>query len=284
MQIGASMFFTDYSMAPTKLGIALEARGFESLWAPEHSHIPASRKSPWGGGGDLPKKYYDVMDPFVSLAAAAAVTKSLRLGTGVCLVQQRDAIQTAKLVASLDQISGGRFLFGIGIGWNQDEMENHGVAFASRAKLTREKIEAMIAIWTQSKAEYHGEFINFDPMMAWPKPVQKPHPPIIVGGAFPHGARRALRYGNGWIPISGRASAGDIAEQLPRFKQMAAEAGRDPATVPLSLFSVPEDADTLKRYRDLGISRVVVSLESDNGEITLPILDRWAEIIRKVKA
>ena len=282
MQFGASMFFTDYSMAPTELGIALEARGFESLWAPEHSHIPASRKSPWGGGGDLPKKYYDVMDPFVSLAAAAAVTKSLRLGTGVCLVQQRDAIQTAKLVASLDQISGGRFLFGIGIGWNQDEMENHGVAFASRAKLTREKIEAMIAIWTQSKAEYHGEFINFDPMMAWPKPVQKPHPPIIVGGAFPHGARRALRYGNGWIPISGRASAGDIAEQLPRFKQMAAEAGRDPATVPLSLFSVPEDADTLKRYRDLGISRVVVSLESDNGEITLPILDRWAEIIRKV--
>ena len=284
MQFGASMFFTDYSMAPAELGIALEARGFESLWAPEHSHIPASRKSPWGGGGDLPKKYYDVMDPFVSLAAAAAVTKSLRLGTGVCLVQQRDAIQTAKLVASLDQISGGRFLFGIGIGWNQDEMENHGVAFASRAKLTREKIEAMIAIWTQSKAEYHGEFINFDPMMAWPKPVQKPHPPIIVGGAFPHGARRALRYGNGWIPISGRASAGDIAEQLPRFKQMAAEAGRDPATVPLSLFSVPEDADTLKRYRDLGISRVVVSLESDNGEITLPILDRWAEIIRKVKA
>ena len=284
MQFGASMFFTDYSMAPTELGIALEARGFESLWAPEHSHIPLSRKSPWGGGGDLPKKYYDVMDPFVSLSAAAAVTKTLRLGTGVCLVQQRDAIQTAKLVASLDQISGGRFLFGIGIGWNQDEMENHGVAFASRAKLTREKIEAMIAIWTQSKAEYHGEFINFDPMMAWPKPVQKPHPPIIVGGAFPHGARRALRYGNGWIPISGRASAGDIAEQLPRFKQMAAEAGRDPATVPLSLFSVPEDADTLKRYRDLGISRVVVSLESDNGEITLPILDRWAEIIRKVKA
>ena len=211
-------------------------------------------------------------------------TTTLRLGTGVCLVQQRDPIQTAKLVASIDQISNGRFLFGVGIGWNQDEMENHGVAFDSRAKLAREKIEAMKAIWTQSKAEYHGEFVNFDPMMAWPKPAQKPHPPIIVGGAFPHGARRALRYGDGWIPLSGRAAYGDIAEYLPRFQQMASEAGRDLATVPLSMFAVPEDLDTMKRYGDLGISRVVVSLESESAEKILPILDRWAEIIRRVNA
>ncbi len=284
MQFGASMFFTDYSMGAADLAVALEARGFESIWAPEHSHIPLSRKSPWGGGGDLPKHYYDVMDPFVSLTAAAMATRRLRLGTGVCLVQQRDAIQTAKLVASLDQISGGRFLFGIGIGWNQDEMENHGVVFESRAKLAREKIEAMKAIWTQPKPEYHGEFINFEPMMAWPKPVQKPYPPIIVGGAFPQGARRAIRYGDGWIPLTGRATSGDIAEYLPRFQQMAAEAGRDPATIPLSLFAVPEEVDTLKRYRDLGISRVVVSLASENAGKTLPILDRWAEIIREVNA
>ena len=284
MQFGASLFFTDYSMSPSALAAALEVRGFESIWAPEHSHIPLSRKSQWGGGGELPKKYYDVMDPFVSLTAAAMATTTLRLGTGVCLVQQRDPIQTAKLVASIDQISNGRFLFGVGIGWNQDEMENHGVAFDSRAKLAREKIEAMKAIWTQSKAEYHGEFVNFDPMMAWPKPAQKPHPPIIVGGAFPHGARRALRYGDGWIPLSGRAAYGDIAEYLPRFQQMASEAGRDLATVPLSMFAVPEDLDTMKRYGDLGISRVVVSLESESAEKILPILDRWAEIIRRVNA
>ena len=284
MQFGASLFFTDYSMSPSALAAALEVRGFESIWAPEHSHIPLSRKSQWGGGGELPKKYYDVMDPFVTLTAAAMATTTLRLGTGVCLVQQRDPIQTAKLVASIDQISNGRFLFGVGIGWNQDEMENHGVAFDSRAKLAREKIEAMKAIWTQSKAEYHGEFVNFDPMMAWPKPAQKPHPPIIVGGAFPHGARRALRYGDGWIPLSGRAAYGDIAEYLPRFRQMASEAGRDLATVPLSMFAVPEDLDTMKRYGDLGISRVVVSLESESAEKILPILDRWAEIIRRVNA
>ena len=284
MQFGASMFFTDYSMGPADLAMALEARGFESIWAPEHSHIPLSRRSPWGGGGELPKQYYDVMDPFVSLTVAATVTKRLRLGTGVCLVQQRDPIQTAKLVASLDQISGGRFLFGIGIGWNQDEMENHGVVFESRAKLAREKIEDMKAIWTQPKAEYHGEFVDFDPIMAWPKPVQKPYPPIIVGGAFPQGARRAIRYGDGWIPLTGRATSNDIAECLPRFHQMAAEAGRDPATIPLSLFAVPEDADTLKRYRDLDISRVVVSLASDDAGKILPVLDRWAELIRQVNA
>jgi probable F420-dependent oxidoreductase len=284
MQFGASMFFTDYSMAPGALASALEARGFESVWAPEHSHIPLSRKSPWGGGGELPKKYYDVMDPFVSLTAAAMVTATLKLGTGVCLVQQRDAIQTAKLVASIDQVSNGRFLFGVGIGWNQDEMENHGVAFESRAKLAREKIEAMIAIWTRNKAEYHGELVKFDPMMAWPKPVQKPHPPIIVGGAFPHGARRAIRYGNGWIPLTGRAAYGDIAELMPRFRQMASEAGRDPAEVPVSLFAAPEDVDTLKRYRDLGISRVVVSLESEDAEQTWPVLDRWADILRQANA
>jgi len=191
MHIGAAMFFTDYSMTPAELGVALEERGFESVWAPEHSHIPLTRKSEWPGGGELPKKYYDAMDPFVTLTAAAAVTKKLKVGTGVCLVNQRDPIQTAKAVASIDQVSGGRFLFGVGNGWNQDEMENHGTNFESRHKLVRERIEAMKVIWTKSKAEYHGDMVKFDPMMAWPKPVQKPHPPVLVGGAFPYGARRA---------------------------------------------------------------------------------------------
>ena len=200
MHFGASMFFTDYSIPPAELGPALEERGFELVWAPEHSHIPLSRKTPFPGGGELPKMYYDAMDPFVTLTAAAAVTKKLKVGTGVCLVIQRDTIQTAKLVASIDQVSSGRFLFGIGGGWNQDEMEDHGTVFATRFKLMREQIEAMKVIWTESKPEYHGELVNFDPMMTWPKPVQKPHPPVILGGAFPYGARRAVRYGNGWIP------------------------------------------------------------------------------------
>ena len=281
MDFGASMFFTDDSMTPVALGLALEERGFESVWAPEHSHIPVSRRTPFPGGGDLPKRYYDAMDPFVTLAAAAAATKHLKIGTGVCLVNQRDPIQTAKLVASIDQISEGRFLFGIGIGWNQDEMENHGTVYATRAKLSRERIEAMKEIWTKSKAEYHGEFVNFDPIMAWPKPFAKPHPPIIVGGAFPQGARRALRYGNGWIPVAGRAP---IDDGLRAFKQMAAEAGRDPAEVPISAFGAKEDFDVIRRQGDLGVSRTVVMLDSEKEDKILPVLDRWAEIIRKSKA
>ncbi|MCC6716998.1 MAG: LLM class F420-dependent oxidoreductase [Acetobacteraceae bacterium] len=281
MDFGASMFFTDYSMTPAALGRALEERGFESVWAPEHSHIPTSRRSPWPGGAELPKQYYDCMDPFVTLTAAAAATTTLKIGTGVCLVNQRDPIQTAKLVASIDQVSAGRFLFGIGIGWNAEEMENHGTVFATRAKLVRERIEAMKTIWTKSKAEYHGEFVNFDEMMAWPKPVTKPHPPVIVGGAFPQGARRALRYGNGWIPIAGRAP---IADALMAFKQMAAEAGRTLAEVPVSTFGAAEDLDEIRRNRDLGVTRMVVTLPSEKQDTILPVLDRWADLIRKTKA
>ena len=277
MDFGASMFFTDYSMTPAGLARALEERGFESVWAPEHSHIPLSRKSPWPGGAELPKRYYDCMDPFVSLTAAAAATQRLRIGTGVCLVNQRDPIQLAKLVASLDQVSAGRFLFGIGIGWNQDEMENHGTVFETRAKLVRERVEAMKEIWTKSKPEYHGEFVNFDPMMTWPKPVQKPHPPIIVGGGFPQAARRALRYGDGWIPITGRAP---LEGALAKFRELAKEMGRDPAEVPITAFGAAEDAELLKRYRDLGVSRVVVSLDSEKEDAILPVLDRWAALIR----
>src|SRR5437016_8489118 len=231
MDFGAMMFHTDYSMPIVDLAQACEARGFESLWAPEHSHIPLSRKTPFPGGTELPKMYYDAMDPFITLTAAAAATKKLKVGTGVCLVIQRDTIQTAKLVASLDQVSGGRFLFGIGGGWNQDEMEDHGTVYASRFKLMREQIEAMKAIWTESKPEYHGEIVDFSAMMTWPKPVQKPHPPVILGRAFPHAARRAIRYGDGWIPTS---RYGNVEEYMPAYKQMLAEAGRSLDQVPLT--------------------------------------------------
>jgi len=282
MHFGASIFFTDYSMTSAALAKALEERGFESAWAPEHSHIPLSRRSPWPGGGELPKMYYDVMDPFVTLTAAAAATTKLKIGTGVCLVNQRDPIQTAKLVASIDQVSAGRFLFGIGVGWNAEEMEDHGTVFTTRAKLVRERVEAMKAIWTQSKPEYHGEFVNFDPMMTWPKPVQQPHPPVIVGGAFPYGARRAARYGDGWIPLAGRPGYGDVFDTVPKFREMLKEAGREAASCPISIFSAPDDADTLKRYRDLGIVRVAVSLPAETESVVLPILDRWASLIRQI--
>jgi probable F420-dependent oxidoreductase len=282
MHIGAAMFFTDYSMTPGELAKALEERGFESVWAPEHSHIPLTRKSPWPGGGELPKKYYDAMDPFVTLTAAAAATKTLKVGTGVCLVNQRDPIQLAKLVASIDQLSGGRFLFGVGNGWNQDEMENHGTVFATRHKLSRERIEAMKVIWTKSKPEYHGEMVNFDAMMAWPKPVQKPHPPILVGGAFPYGARRALRYGDGWMPLRRRQAYTEVRDLLPKFREMAKEANRDPASVPVSIWESKEDEDQLKRDRDEGVVRVIISLDSAKADVILPELDRWAKLAQKV--
>ncbi len=282
MKFGASMFFTDYSMTPAALALALEQRGFDIMWAPEHSHIPLSRKTPFVFGGDLPKRYYDVMDPFVTLTAAAMATKTLKIGTGVCLIAQRDPIQTAKLVASIDQVSNGRFVFGVGNGWNQDEMEDHGTVFATRHKLARERIEAMKAIWTQSKAEYHGEFVNFAPMMTWPKPVQKPHPPILVGGAFPYSARRAIRYGDGWMPQITSASPTSLTELIPRFRQMAAEAGRDPASFDISIGGQAEDADLIKQYRDLAVTRVSVSLPSEKVDTILPVLDRWVAIMHAV--
>jgi probable F420-dependent oxidoreductase len=282
MKFGASMFFTDYSMSPAELAAAMEQRGFDILWGPEHSHIPLSRKTPFVLGGDLPKRYHDVMDPFVTLTAAAMATKTLKIGTGVCLIAQRDAIQTAKLVASIDQVSGGRFVFGVGNGWNQDEMENHGTVFASRHKLAREKIEAMKAIWTQDRAEYHGEFINFDPIATWPKPVQKPHPPIIVGGAFPYSARRAIRYGNGWMPQVTEYAKAPLVELIPRFRQMASEAGRDPNELEISIGAQRPDADLIRRYEDAGVARVSCSLESEKAAAILPILDRWTEIMREV--
>jgi probable F420-dependent oxidoreductase len=282
MDIGVSMFFTDYSMSAVDLAREAEARGFESVWAPEHSHIPLSRKTPLPSGGELSKQYYDVMDPFVTLAAAAAATKRIKLGTGVCLVIQRDTIQTAKLVASLDQVSGGRFLFGVGGGWNQDEMEDHGTEFHTRFRKMREQLAAMRAIWTNDAAEYHGEIVDFPPMIQRPKPVQRPYPPVIVGGMFPHAARRALRWGDGWIPHSRRPQYEDVTDSLPQFRQMAAEIGRDAAAVPVTVWGIAPALDRVRRYEDQGVARGVVQLAAAPRDQILPILDRWADIIAKL--
>jgi probable F420-dependent oxidoreductase len=190
-------------------------------------------------------------------------------------------IQTAKAVASLDQVSGGRFLFGIGAGWNAEEMADHGTPFASRFKVMRERVEAMKAIWTQTKPEYRGEFVTFPPMMTWPKPVQKPHPPVIVGGAFPYGARRAIAFGDGWVPHARRPEYGDVLGLLPEFRKLAVEAGRDPATLPITIFGVPEDQALIERYRDAGVARLVFNLAPAKADEVLPVLDRCAALMRR---
>jgi probable F420-dependent oxidoreductase len=279
MQIGLCTFPTGSSMRFPDLAVAAEERGFESIWVAEHSHIPASRRTPFPGGGELPKMYYDAMDPFVALATAASVTRTLKLGTGVCLLIQRDPIQTAKQVASLDQLSQGRFLFGIGGGWNAEEMENHGTRFDKRFQILRERVEAMKAIWTEEQAAYHGEFVDFDPIFAGPKPVQKPHPPIHVGGAFPGAVKRAIRYGDGWIPVGDPQGA---LARMPELRKLAEEAGRDPASIEVSIYYCPPDRDLLARLRDGGIARAIFGVPSESREKVLPILDHYRTVVQQL--
>jgi probable F420-dependent oxidoreductase len=284
MEIGASIFFTEYSILPAELGPALEQRGFDSLWVAEHSHMPLKRRftHPLGEAA-LTREYFDVMDPFVTLSVAAAVTSHLKLATAICLVIQRDTIQSAKSVASLDQVSQGRFIFGIGCGWNAEEMEDHGTVYDTRTLKMREQIEAMKEIWTRDVAEYHGKIVDFPAMNAWPKPVQKPHPPVIVGGAFRLAARRALRYGDGILPAAPGAGSGGPEEFMPRWRRMAEEAGRDPNTLSVYLGGAPENVDAVKRYRDLGVTGVNVRLPPAGADQILPILDRWAGLIPQLK-
>ena len=277
MEFGVSLFPTDYSITPAELAVAAEERGFESIWFPEHSHIPLSRKSPWPGGPELPKPYYDCMDPFVALATAASVTKTLKLCTGICLIIQRDVIQLAKETATLDQLSNGRLILGVGAGWNAEEMADHGTEYKTRMSLMAEKIAALKTIWTESKPEYHGKFVDFEPMMTWPKPVQKPHPQILVGGGFPHAAKRAIAYGDGWMPIGGRGW--DVMETLPKFRQMAAEADRNPDDLPISIFGAADDGDVIKGYRDAGVARSVFGPPSASRDEIMPLLDQYAALI-----
>jgi len=281
MKAGVTIFPTDYAIPMAELAVAAEERGLESLWVAEHSHIPVSRRSPFPGGGELPDFYRDTLDPFVALASAAAVTSEIKLATGICLVVQRDPIHTAKEVASLDQVSGGRFLFGVGAGWNAEEMANHGTKqFRARFKLLRERVEAMQALWTREQASYRGELVEIETAWMWPKPVQKPYPPIHVGGVFPGAARRAIRYGDGWIPIGGRHDKLD--ETLPAFRRMAEEAGRDPAKLEVSVYGVAPREKVAARYQELGVDRSVFGLPSAPRDEVLPLLDRCAELARKL--
>ena len=280
MKFGASMFSTGYSIRPDDLARLLEERGFESMWVPEHTHIPASRHSPWPGGDELPKMYWHTYDPFVALTAAAAATTNLKLGTGICLVIERDPIILAKEVASLDRLSEGRFIFGIGGGWNVEEMGHHGTRFRSRWRLLKERILAMKEIWTNDEPEFHGEFVNFDKIWSYPKPVQQPHPPIIMGGDGATTFDRVVEYCDGWMPIGGRASQGpSLPEKIALLKRQAREAGRDPASISISTFGARPDPDLVQRMESAGVDRVVFGLPSEERDTVLPIIDECARFI-----
>ncbi|MCO6419746.1 LLM class F420-dependent oxidoreductase [Siccirubricoccus sp. KC 17139] len=276
MRVGVFHFPTDYGIAPAELAAALEERGFESLFVCEHTHIPVSRLSPFPGGGELPKRYSHTHDPFVALAFAAAATKRLRLGTGICLVPQHDPIVTAKAVASLDMLSGGRFEFGIGGGWNKEEMAQHGASYETRFKLMRERVLAMKALWTQEVASFSGEFVKLEPSWSYPKPVQKPHPPILLGGETDITLKRIAAYCDGWIP---RGGAGfDPAVAKTRLARAAEAAGRDPASLSMTVFRAPAEAKTLEAYRAAGVDRVLLEVPDLTREEVLPLLDRLAQL------
>ena len=276
MQVGVFYFPADYGIGIAELAQALEARGFASLYVPEHTHIPTSRRSPFPGGGELPKKYSHTHDPFVALSFAAAATRKLVLGTGICLIPERDPIVTAKCVASLDQLSGGRFVFGIGGGWNVEEMENHGAQYKTRFKLMRERILAMKALWTEEEAAFHGEFVNFDPVWSWPKPKQRPHPPILLGGESDYTLRRIVEYCDGWIP---RPIAGFTPRDAKaRLRRMAEEKGRDPTSLSITVFRAPADKAALGDYRAAGIDGALLEVPDLGRDEILRLLDKYAPL------
>jgi probable F420-dependent oxidoreductase len=279
MQFGVLIFATDYSIRPDDFARACEDRGFESAWFTEHTHIPTSRRSPWPLGGELPKDYWHTYDLFVCLMSAAAATKSIKLGSGICLVIEHDPILLAKQVASVDQLSNGRLLFGIGGGWNAEEMENHGTPFQRRWKVLRERIEAMKAIWASDAAEYHGEFVNFDPIWSYPKPRQKPHPPILLGTLSTQGLQRVVRYCDGWIPAG--IQPADLSAAMKNLRSLAEQAGRKAENLPISLFGVPAEEALLRQYQEVGVERIVFIVPSEGKEKMLPLLDQYAAFVPK---
>jgi probable F420-dependent oxidoreductase len=275
MELGLAILLTDYSMQPARLGSLAEERGFESLFLAEHTHIPASRETPYPGGSELPREYSHTIDPFVGLTAAAAVTERLKVGTGVCLVIERDPIVTAKEVATLDHVSGGRFLFGVGAGWNKEEMRDHGTDPRTRWAVMRERVEAMKAIWTQDEAEYHGRFVDFDPIWSWPKPVQTPHPPVLVGGVGDKVLDRVVAYGDEWIPNRVK-SPEQLGERTSELQRRAEAAGR--GRIPVTVFGAKPEQRLLERLEAAGVTRSLFYVRPEEpGEVERQ-LDQLAEV------
>ena len=285
MKVGVDIFLTDRSIQPVQLGEELEKRGYESLWLPEHSHIPTSRKTPLGGipnAPPLPEHYWRTVDVFVALAAVAAVTDRMKIGTGITLVAQHDPIWLAKQVASLDVLSNGRLMFGIGFGWNREEMANHGIDPAVRHRLVEEKIGLMKALWTQERASYSGEMLHLEESWAWPKPVQDPHPPIILGSSGGPKAFDALaRYCDGWLPVGHRVGFEQLAGRVDAMREHLEGAGRDPSEIEISVYALHPDGIDWKRWESLGISRVVLDLPSAPAEVVVPLLDEYRPLIER---
>jgi probable F420-dependent oxidoreductase len=269
VKFGISTFVTDEGIAPGTLARAIEERGFDSLFVAEHTHIPLSRKSPWPRGGELPRRYYRTLDPFITLTAAAAATERLLLGTGVALVVERDPIITAKEVASLDLVSGGRMIFGVGVGWNREEMENHGTDPRTRGKLMNERIRAMIEIWTREEPEFHGQYVDFEPIGIWPKPVQKPYPPIYVGGGS-RAFERVASFGDAWL-----ANGLPPGKLEPMMGELREVAGRE---VPVTVFNASSEPEDLEAYARLGVKRVLLRLPTLPEGETLDHLDTLAQL------
>ena len=278
MDIGVFSFNTSYTIRPDELARNLEQRGYESVWFGEHSHIPVERRSPYPAGGELPEYYWHMLDPFVSLAAAAQVTTRLKLATGVCLIIERDPIMTAKEVATLDFLSGGRVLFGIGAGWNAEEMANHGTDFKTRFKLMRERVKAMKTIWTEEQPSFHSQFVNFDPIWSYPKPARKPHPPVILGSATEQSRQRVVDYCEGWAPLD--MLVGDIPAAIADIHRRCELAKRDPASIELSMFAwEPPSLARLDQFRAWGITRTVLFAPVKPRDEVLHFLDTQAALV-----
>jgi probable F420-dependent oxidoreductase len=271
MRFGLTIFPTDYSIRPAELAQAAEEHDFEALFFAEHTHIPVSRDTPPPGGGELPRRYWHTLDPFAALTAAAMATHRLRLGTGVCLVIERDPIVTAKEGASLDLLSEGRFEFGVGAGWNREEMADHGTDFRRRFGVMRERVEAIKAIWTEDEPEYHGRHVDFGPLWSWPQPVQDPHPPVLVGGTGPKVIDRVLRYGDAWLP-NRRAEPADLG---PRIAELRERAGRH---VPVTYYGADATDEFVQALADAGVDRVLLQLPDAGAGEVLPLVERYAEL------
>jgi probable F420-dependent oxidoreductase len=276
MKIGISTFPTDYSISAVALGRAVEERGFDSLWVTEHTHIPASRRSPYPQGGELPSIYWESYEPFTFLAQVAAVTDQLKIGTGICLVPEHHPIALAKRVASLDSLSGGRFLFGVGAGWNAEELEHHGVPFKERWKVLAESVEAMKLMWTEKAPEFHGKYVDFEPVWVEPKPAQKPHPPIYIGASSKWAIERVAELGDGWMPIIGSC---DLDERMEQLRRLCDEKGRDVSKIDISVFAAPADKGAMEALAKQGVNRIIPLLPSKADAKALQILDQQAELV-----
>jgi probable F420-dependent oxidoreductase len=281
MRYGVTMFTTDVSIGIIDLARAVEERGLDSVWLPEHTHIPTSRRTPYPGGGDLPDAYRRCLDPFVALTAAAMAAPTIRIGTGILLVAQHDPIVAAKAAASVDLISGGRLSLGIGFGWNEDEMNDHGVDYRTRRARGREHVLAMRELWTKDEAAFDGEYVKIPPVWQWPKPVQRHGPPILVGGAAgPKLFEAIAEYGDGWIPIGGRG----LTNALPQLREAVASNGRDPDELEIVPFASIPDPGKLAHYESIGVTECVFQLPSAPADQVLPLLDKQAAIVAEFRA